>query len=338
MRKVVLLLFLAGTVLPALAAKRVTVGQLEQVLTGARAKPDAKVAQRISDLELTERLSAAKLSRWSADLPGPESRRSLVMLADLSAFLDPPADEIPPIDKPDVDGQRRMMALTVDYASKTIHLLPNFLARRDTVRFEDTPERGRGGIPIPYEPLHPVGRSTGTVLYRDGAEVVDSPAAQGKKDPPKEEGLITKGVFGPIFGTVLLDAAHGKLAWSHWEQGATGPEAVFRYSVPRAQSHYDVGFCCVLGSVVQRSSGYHGEIGVDPANGAILRLTLDADLEPADLIVKSDILVEYGPVEIEGKTYICPLRSLSLSVAPALTSNNLHTLLNDAVFVQYHEF
>ena len=366
MRKLALLWLLAGVALPAVAARNITVEQLEQVLAAVHGKADAKVAQQLSGLELTERLSAARLSRWEADLPGPESRQSLVLLADVAAFLDPPAAEIPATPAPDFAAQRRMIALTVDYASKTLHQLPNFFATRDTVRFEDTPQGFRPDTSeIPYQPLHPVGRATDTVLYRDGNEVVDSRAAKGNKNQPATQGLITTGVFGPVLATVLVDAAQGKLAWSHWEQGAAGPLAVFRFAVPREKSHYEVEFCCVTADngsyrVFQQFSGYHGEMAVDPANGAILRLTLEADLKPADKIVRSDILVEYGSVEIGGKTYICPVKSVSISDAPALGSNafelqryrggallehdsrtaptHLRAMLNDVVFEQYHLF
>jgi VWFA-related protein len=366
MRKLALLWLLAGVALPAVAARNITVEQLEQVLAAVHGKADAKVAQQLSGLELTERLSAARLSRWEADLPGPESRQSLVLLADVAAFLDPPAAEIPATPAPDFAAQRRMIALTVDYASKTLHQLPNFFATRDTVRFEDTPQGSRPDTSeIPYQPLHPVGRATDTVLYRDGNEVVDSRAAKGNKNQPATQGLITTGVFGPVLATVLVDAAQGKLAWSHWEQGAAGPLAVFRFAVPREKSHYEVEFCCVTADngsyrVFQQFSGYHGEMAVDPANGAILRLTLEADLKPADKIVRSEILVEYGPVEIGGKTYICPVKSVSISDAPALGSNafelqryrggallehdsrtaptHLRAMLNDVVFEQYHLF
>ncbi len=314
MHKLAILLLLAEIALPSLAAKRVTVEQLEQVLAAAHGKPDAKLGQQLSVLELTERLSAIQLARWQAELPGPESRRSLVLLADLSAFLDLPVAEIPATATPDFATQRGMIALTVDYATKTIHQLLNFFATRDTIRFEDTPEGHQATrAVIPYQPLHPVGRSSDTVLYRDGQEEVDSRTAKGKESEAASEGLVTTGVFGPILGTVLLDAAHGKLAWSHWEQGPAGPQAVFRYAVPREKSHYEVKFCCIAGEndrIFEQFPGYHREIAVDPGTGAIFRLTLQADPKPTDPYVKSDILVEYGPVEIGGKTYICPVRSV----------------------------
>src|SRR5271163_2187957 len=364
MRRLAVLLLLAGGVPSCLAAKRVTVEQLEQLLATAHGQPDAKVAQLLSDLELTERLNTATRSRLESDLPGPQSQRSLTVLTDVSAFLAPPAAEIPATAAPSLAEQRQMMALTVQYVEKTITRLPNFLATRETVRFENTPQGHRAGTSlIPYQQLHAAGRSTDTVLYRDGREVVDSGAARGKKSEPAAQGLNTWGVFGPILSAMLVDAAQGKMGWSHWEQGDTGPQAVFRYSIPKEKSHYQVKFCCVPGNsgnrVFQEYSGYHGVIAVDPVNGAVLRLTLQADLKSADPIVRSDLLVEYGPVEIAGKTYLCPVKSISILVSPPLDSNglvtannsdpfldkesqttseHLQTWLNDVVFEQYHVF
>jgi VWFA-related protein len=360
MRKLALLLLLAGIALPTFAASRVTVEQLEQLLAAAHGRRDVEIARQLSNLELTERLSTAKLSRWEADLPGPEARQSLVTLADESAFLDLPGAEIPATAAPDFAEQRRMMALTVDYVSKTIHQLPNLFTTRDTIRFEDTPQGHRADTSlIPYEPLHPMGRSSETVLYRDGHEVVDSTAGKRKTPETPTAGLNTLGEFGPILSTVLVDAAQSRLSWSHWERGAVGPEAVFQYAVPRQKSHYQITFCCVPGDrgnrVFQQFSGYHGEIVIVPAKGTILRLTLEADLGPSDAMAKADILVEYGPVEIGGKTYICPVRSVSISQEPAQASNisennnfrgtliqyapgSLQTLLNDVAFGQYHLF
>jgi VWFA-related protein len=359
MPKLLFLLLLSGIAMPALAARRVTVDELEKTLAAVHGRPDANVAQQLLELELTERLSAARLSRAEAGLPGVQSRQALVLLADTSAFLDPPAAEIPATATPDLAAQRRLMTLTVDYVGKTIHQLPNFFATRDTIRFEDSPKGYRADMSaIPYEPLHAIGRSTDTVLYRNGEEVVDSAAAKGKKPEQSREELTTTGVFGPILGTVLVDAARSKLVWSHWELGASGPEAVFHYAVPAEKSHYQVQYCCFEdGSVFRQFSGYHGEIAVDPVSGAILRLTLQADLKSSDPLLRSDILVEYGPVEIGGRSYICPVKNVSVLLAPVkpetatdiphnrnvtakgeAAPDSPRMLLNDVVFDQYHQF
>ena len=112
--------------------------------------------------------------------------------------------------------------------------------------------------------------------------------------------------------------------------------------------------------------GYHGELAIDPASGAVLRLVLKAELQPSLPMRGSEELVEYGPVEIGGRTYICPLKSISITKMKALAShgsasgagskdkpgssagNELKqtvtenepavTAINDAVFENYHLF
>jgi hypothetical protein len=71
MRKLTVLLLLVALTCPAFASKRVTVSQLEELLAAAPGKPDAEVAQQISDLELTERLSTTTLARLKTNSPGP---------------------------------------------------------------------------------------------------------------------------------------------------------------------------------------------------------------------------------------------------------------------------
>jgi VWFA-related protein len=343
--------------MPGAAANRVTVDQLQQVLTAAKTKPDADLAKQLSSLELTERLSSDSFEQLSGNLPGDKSRQALLSLADAAAFLDPPPAEIPSRPTPDFAQQRRMLALTVAYVSKTIPQLPNFFATQQITRFEDTPQLQKGYFFVPYEPLHRVGDSNATVLYRDGQEVIDS--GSSRKRPTMVEGLATKGVFGPILATVLLDAAQSKLAWSHWEQGKSDVQAVFSYAVPKEKSHYEVSYCCVASEAAtvvanmhpyRKVVGFHGDMAIDPATGTILRLRVEADLNTTDPVVKAGILVEYGRVEIGGKTYICPLKSVSIARAQIVQldpdykfplANQLQPLkqsLNHVEFGQYHLF
>ena len=253
------------------------------------------------------------------------------------------------------------MGLVVTYIGKTIPQLPNFIATRKTIRFEDTPLTQRldsSGF-TPYEPLHFIDVTEATVLYRDGHEVVDSDSARTRKRRPMAQGLTTWGVFGPILGTVLVDAAQSKLTWARWEQGPSNLQAVFSYSVPKEKSHYQVNYCCVAEEAAVRSAnvhpfqkvvGYQGELAVDPATGTILRLTVEAELKPADPIVKAGIMVEYGSVEIGGKTYICPVRSVSSTRAQVVQLDPVYKMplaremqpmmnsLSDVVFENYHVF
>ena len=66
---------------------------------------------------------------------------------------------------------------------------------------------------------------------------------------------------------------------------------------------------------------YHGSIFVDPATGAILRITLDAELNPSEPITRNAVSIDYGTVEMGGKNFICPVRSLAASVTRAYLPN-----------------
>jgi hypothetical protein len=198
-RTAVVLLILCGITIPALAVKRVTIAQLEQLINTFRGKQDSDLAYQIADAQLTERLSTDRVARMSASLPGDKSRQALTAIAAASEFQYPPAAEIPATAAPDLAGQRRIMGLVADYVTKTIPLLPNFLATRTTTRFEDTPLLQRPGeFFVPYEPLHFVGASGVTVLYRNGRELEEM-AAKAPKTTAR--GLDTWGEFGPILAT-----------------------------------------------------------------------------------------------------------------------------------------
>jgi hypothetical protein len=356
MGRITMLLALVGSALSCAAAKPVTADQLDQMLAASHDVSDVQLAAQLSDLVLTERLSAARLSRYEANLPGPRTLQALTVLSDLSAFLDPPAAEMPALARPEPRVQREVIALTVNYVSNTMHQLPNFFATRVTTSFQDNPsfdesKVANNGSPVPNilivgKPLRPIGKTTVIVLYRGGKEVVRGEAAQ-----TGPQGLTTSGEFGPILGMALLDAAQGNLAWSHWEQGAAGPEAVFRFSVSAEKSHYDVAYCCIIkgnGDRVyyRQFSAYDGEIAIDPSNGIILRLSLKATgLKKTDPIVRANIQVEYGPVVLGGRTYICPLKGIAISLASEIQLSHggtqegfspLQTSLNDITFEQYH--
>ena len=383
MRRFALLLVLASLALPALAFDKVTVDQLQQAVAAAQGKRDKEVAEQLAGLELTERLSTARYERLKAGLPGDQSRLALLALADASAFLDLPAAEVTRVAAPDSATQGRIVSLAADFVVATVPRMPNFFATRTTTRFQDmkvsqlmTANSGETTIYMPNQGFHFVDRIISIVSYRNGREVVEAP---GAKKPGSSvsysTGLASWGVFGPLLGVVMTDVLRGKIGWGHWEQGPTGTLAVFRYAVAEDRSNFTVRFCCFRSDngemrEYEAVPAYHGEIAIDPASGAVLRLVLKTDPQPTLLqglpMERADVLVEYGPVEIGGRTYICPVESISISKADALVfhGNTFYvdkkgnpddwvgnkkkhtetvsepkvTAINDVVFENYHEF
>jgi hypothetical protein len=357
------LLFIAIT-LPAFAAdppsrQSVTVAQLQQIVSTAHVA-DHDLARRLSDLELTQRLNAEERARLAAALPGEQSRAALTVLADLSQFLDPPASEIVPTSPPDAATHVQIFNRAVSFVQSTMHSMPNFYAARETSRFESRRRLRDTGksIIIQDAPFRSTDHARVTVLYRDGTESVEQKA--GKL---RSRGLTSWGEFGPLLGTLAADMLKGKVTFHHWERSPAGTLAVFAFNVPKERSSYVVQFCCRLHFEMmqgkwkpdfQLQPAYHGRIAIDPTSGAILRLVVLADLEPDNEITQADMAIEYGPVELGGKNYICPITSVAVSLAPAFgqaavslsnpaaAPSGLNaiatTSLNHIVFEDYHLF
>jgi VWFA-related protein len=340
---------------PFAAGEHFTVDQLEQQLSSLHGIADSELARHLSVMELTERFINPRLADWKGRLPGPKSWDALVALADASAFLSPPTAEIPSTAPPDLPAQRKMLAQAIHYLSETIPRLPNFFATRTTISYAEQPQKSEQMLKVSTgdRSLHLESVTAGTVLYRNGTEVVDSEAVKGKK-PKKAVGtLTTTGTFGSILSTVILDGAGvpGAFHWSRWDQGATGSEAVFRYAIPHDKSSFGVSNCCLADGTnnFQDKAGYHGEIAIDPTTGAILRLTLESELPPDAVLDRSATMVEFGSQVIGGSTYICPVRSVSISrgrrmiIAHEWGENvavpgPYETILNDVSFADYHIF
>jgi hypothetical protein len=105
------------------------------------------------------------------------------------------------------------------------------------------------------------------------------------------------------------------------------------------------------------SPRYLGELAIDPGTGAILRLTMEAELgwirepnlNPVLPAKGAAMMVEYGPVEIGGRKYVCPLRSVVIMRVRTVSTLTIwgqtfdiygpyETLLNDIVYTDYHKF
>jgi hypothetical protein len=241
----------------------------------------------------------------------------------------------------------------VNYLGKAVSKLPNFYATRTTDRYSDAVDDPNApGVSIYSKlPLHWGGGSRATVVYNDGHEIVDPGPLKRKQANPEEMGMVTSGTFGPILATVVGDASRSQMKFHRWEQGTDGLVAVFHVAVPKDKSHYQVIYRSPSQTkATEQPVAYHGEVSVDPATGAILRVTVEADLEPGVEMARADIMVEYGPVEIGAKNYICPMRSVSISQGRSMVAAFRNAIefdgrpgpeimrLNDVTFSNYHLF
>ena len=337
--------------------ERVTVEQLEQAMKTTGGSSDSEVARKLSGMELTERLSGVSFATLETTLKGKKTRQALLALADQSVFLALSAAEILSTAPPDATTQRLMISRAVDYVNKTIPRLPNFFADRMTVLYHELPPKPgqTWKTATGDQSLHVAETSKATLHFGNGKEVVKGEQIMGKSLKSEGQKLDTVGTFGPILATVLVGATSpgSDLTWSRWEQGANGLQAVFRYRVPQESPLFYLGTSYLTNDdrmvPFEKRARFHGELAINPASGAILRLTIQADLEPRLPLERSDIMVEYGPVVIDGNTYICPVKSVSIS--RQRTAMDIHewsenfkvyapfeTILSDMTYEKYHKF
>jgi hypothetical protein len=369
MRKTAILVLLLFSAPMVPAQTRATVDDMERLLASLQKQDDESVASRLSGVELTERVSFARLTRWQSMLRGGQSRIALLALADASAFEPLPAADLTANLPPDEAAQTAILGRSAEYVTNLRPRLPNFTATHTATRFQvSTREeiaadernlqfqqmshaklryRTLGPAGAKARNLYLAGTTTSTVTFRDGAEV-RSPASSGGKDEPLvPNGLMSFGEFGPILLVVNSDASHGHIEWDHWEKGPDTQLAVFRYHVPKDQSHFatyspDPAFPGIAPK--PHYPAYHGEIAIDPADGSILRITILADSDPNGPAA-AGIAVEYAGVPIGGRTYICPVHAAAVSTqetsAPAAAhpaQPQLRKYINDVSFTNYHVF
>lgn len=373
MRRILIVGLLVAIAASSYAAKRLSVAKLQRLLDAdsAARKPDAEIARQLEGIELTERMPDAVFAQLTARF-GSRSQTAVALrlLADESEFVEPAPDQAAGQAAPDMAAQARMLDAAREYVSKTLRRLPNFLSTRVITRYDDTPHADKPGDWPTRLGLHlvtTVREPTSVSFDRD-----NQPAAQGSAEWRPGTGLVSGGEFGTTLGMVLADISKGEVSWSHWEQTSAGKLAVFHFSVPESASHFEVfsSFRREASTVATRSApnvrgisgvtlqqnansadvqlvrerpAYQGSIWVNPADGVVYRITMETDTKMGlKILRRAAILVEYGPVEIAGKRYICPVRSLAQADEVTTTESRLGDAatewLNETVFTDYHRF
>jgi len=339
--------------------EKVTAAQLEALV---HAQTD--LTRKLENLELTERLSTPRLDALLSVIHGEKERQALTADADLSFALAPPPDEIMNRAPPPQVEQRAILRRTFDYLQNALPKLPDFYALRTTERFEEPLGHDSEIWKMPHQDqtLHFATGEHATVFYRNGNEVVEKKQKLGKRPVVRgvrARDLETSGTFGPILAYVWTAAASspGNLIFKRWERGKYGDLAVFSYRAASPNAGPDITYCCLPQgkgtTLYQNKADTYGEFAVNPDTGAIMRIVINADLneerDPDVPLIRSQIMVEYGPVELGGKIYICPQRSVEIS--RGRSERELHewgmvftlygyfeTMINDVTFGGYHKF
>ena len=157
----------------------------------------------------------------------------------------------------------------------------------------------------------------------------------------------------PSLGHIFKEAqAAGNIQWLRWELINGKPAAVFSFVVPRQKSKLAVDVCCfpnidqagkamfytastarALGGAGASGGGvagnfqthtewhefkttapYHGRFFIDPDSGVVVRMIVETEMKPEEVVHQLDTRVDYGAVKAGTGTVVVPVKTVVSSV------------------------
>jgi len=311
-------------------------------------KNDAEMATALKQLELSEQLTRPTMNSFVPLVSGPLSTEQIYVLEARSATLTPPASDLPATAELDPAAQKALLDKTAGYVSKTYAQLPAITATKTTIRFQDnveatTPASGtvggakevttESGFVNPFQFIHYINSTETKVLTEHGAEKLPAEKDKTQWGANKMIALLEP---DPSLSVVFQEAKEAAdLKWLRWETVHGKLAAVFSFDVPKKKSHFAMNVCCFpdvaqAGKIVRgnfqtatswqpykASVPYHGEFFVDAESGIVVRMITFADLKPTDVVHQEDLRIDYGPVSVDGKMIVVPIKTYtSTEVVP----------------------
>jgi tetratricopeptide (TPR) repeat protein len=252
----ILLLIAAAPSLLSADAKKLTVGQLQDMLTGLHSskKSDEEVANQLKQIELTEELTTATMNSMVSLIPGPLSNEQMYVLEARSSILAPPDTDLPRTPAPDAAVQQAMLVKAAEYASKTYPQLPHLFATRMTARFQDGVE-----APPTYGGMHEhIGNSSDPIFSQASQYVrlmnTHTSAAESNNGVEKIAEDKTKwgpnGMAASVGQALTLNTAvqeimsNGDPKWLRWETINGHQFVVYTFAVDKKKTRFSINYCC----------------------------------------------------------------------------------------------
>jgi len=365
MKRIVWALIFLLLATPAWCAKKITVGQLEDLLRSLQQekKSDADVATALKQVELTEELTRGAMNSLVSYVPGPLSTEQIYVLEARSADLIPPETDLPKTPAPDEAAQKAMLGKAALYVKTGYDQLPALTATRTTLRFQDNVETVSGGSGLqggaqevvtgagfsnPATFVHYINSTQAQIASIHGAEKLP---AEKDKTRWGANGMIALQAPDPSLGVIFREAqASGTLHWLRWELINGKSAAVYSFKVDSRKARLPISVCCFpkinqagiatfyTATTAQAMGGgsggggvngnfqtttewnkfsatvpYHGELFVDPDLGVVVRMIVQAELKPSDVVHQVDTRVDYSPVKVGDRLLVVPVKTYVIS-------------------------
>jgi len=194
--------------------------------------------------------------------------------------------------------------------------------------------------------IHYINSTEDQVVLHHGAEQLP---AQAAKVPWGANKMIALLEPDPNLVTIHKEAEEsGTLQWLRWELVNGKPTAVFTFTVPKKKSRLVLNVCCfpsvnqtgkatfytattaaTLGAGGSPGGGvtgnfqtntewnnfkttapYQGKLFIDPDTGIVVRMIVEAKLNPSDVVHQVDTRIDYGPVKVRDKMLTVPVETI----------------------------
>ena len=194
--------------------------------------------------------------------------------------------------------------------------------------------------------IHYINATEDHVALHHGAEQLPAQKAKIQWGANKMIALLEP---DPSLVTVHKEAQEsGAFQWLRWELVNGKSAAVFTFTVPKKKSRLALNVCCfpsvnqtgkanfytattaaTLGSgggpgggvtgnfqtntewnSFKTTAPYHGRLFIDPDTGIVVRMIVEAELNPSDVVHQVDTRVDYGPVKIRDQMLVVPVETI----------------------------
>ncbi|MFB3776233.1 MAG: hypothetical protein ACE141_01445 [Bryobacteraceae bacterium] len=299
----VLLLFLCAA-----AQTTLTVDQLVSfVKSSVELKhPDRQVAEYLRGVNLRSRLEERTIVELQAAGAGPRTVEQLRALQRASLSLPeaprpaekPAPPEIPP---PSPTQWKKVIEEAREYALNYSRQLPDFICTQVTRRFVD---------PAGLEFWQSEDVLTARLSYFEQKEDYKLMLVNGRyTDMPYQMvgGAISSGEFGTMMREIFEPETGATFRWERWATLRGRRMHVISYVVGQPASKWTIEY----EKRERFTPGYHGLIYIDSQNGAVARVTLEADgIPPSFPIQQAGNTLDYDTATIGDREYMLPLRAV----------------------------
>jgi hypothetical protein len=317
------------------AQQKLTVARLVEFIKSSiqQKNSDKDVANFLSAVKLTERLTPQVVEELQSDGAGPKTVAALIQMVNQTESLKPAPTRIAmtaptPAGPPEPSEAEKKKALdeVTSFSRDYVKTLPDFICKEVTWRSVDPHfEAGKDGSWSPYD--HLIEKLT----FFDHKEKYDliqrNDTAMIGKTWESIGGSISRGEWASLLGEIFDPATHTSFRWQRWGNIRGHLTHVFEYHVEQKYSHETVAF-----EKQEITAGFHGLLYVEEGDNFPLRITVVPDI-PADFPVQDvNQFVDYDTQKIGDESFLLPLKS-------QVTMRNGHFgSRNDIEWRQYQKY